>query len=170
MAPSRLETTLRAQAVHTWAEVLTLNETVPVDALIIHDSALPIVDQGWLSRAYQRGMVIAGFNIYAPELAELVGDACIAEDGFASEPYPGGFYVVVSRIILGEPDDRARIEAAKSGSCAAGPSEGVKGHASVTGGKSTFGLNSANELNLFAIVLVSHLDQISGARQEFEEQ
>lgn len=169
LGESRLRATLGAQAVHRWDEVQRLDESSPIDALIVHKSVLSQVDRGWATRAYQRGVVIAGFNIYAPELAELVGDHCIAKDSFASEPYAGGFYVIVSRIILGDPNDRARIEAAKSGSCAAGPSEGVKGHASATGGRSTFELNSANELNLFAAVLVSHLNQISGARQEFEK-
>jgi hypothetical protein len=93
VAPEKLEATLGVQPVNRWDDVVSLDAAQSIDALIIHDSVLSQVNRHWIASAYERGVVIAVFNVYAPELAELVDDNCITKDGFASEPYPGDFYV-----------------------------------------------------------------------------
>ncbi|MFQ5855728.1 MAG: hypothetical protein ACE5LU_08820 [Anaerolineae bacterium] len=164
IAPSRLEATLGAQTAHTWREVVSLDEPTPIEALVIHDSALSMVDRDWLASAYRRGVVIGAFDVYAPALADLLDDPCIAADGFAAEPYSSSFYVIVSRLILGQPDDVALIEA---GPCR-GPVAGVRHPAGGTGGRSTYTITNVSDYNIFARVLVGHIEGIQRASRNFE--
>lgn len=166
LAESRLRATLGAQAVHHWDEVQRLDKSSPIDALIVHASVLSQVDQEWAMRAYQRGLVIAGFNIYAPELAALVNDPCIATDGFASEPYPGSFFVIASHLILGQPEDVALIRSTLA--CSGGQVAGVQHWASDRRGRATDNLRNVDDYNLFARTLVSHIEGVREARRTFE--
>lgn len=88
------------------------NRQIPIDALILHNSGISLVDNTWLKNAYRQGVVIAAINVHAPRLAELLDTPAIAKDGFASEPYPGEFFVIVSRLTLGKPEDVARVQQA----------------------------------------------------------
>ncbi len=165
VAPSQLKATLGAQTAYSWSEVLALNNISSIDALIIHDSALPLVDRNWVSDAYRRGVVVAAFNVYAPQLAHLVNDPNVAKDGFASEPYPGLFYVSVFRLVLGQPDDVALIESAGS---FGEPVAGVQHPVRITGGRSTYAINNFSDYNIFARVLISDLEAVEQAKREFE--
>jgi hypothetical protein len=91
---------------------LVQNRQIPIDALILHNSGISLVDNTWLKNAYRQGVVIAAINVHAPRLAELLDTPAIAKDGFASEPYPGEFFVIVSRLTLGKPEDVARVQQA----------------------------------------------------------
>lgn len=166
LGDSQLKATLGAQAVHHWDEVQRLAESSPINALIVHKSALSQVDREWATRAYQRGMVIAGFNIYAPELAALVNDPCIATDGFASEPYPGPFFVIASHLILGQPEEVALIRSASA--CSGGPVAGVQHRASDRRGRSADNLRNVDDFNFFARTLVSHIEGIQESQRAFE--
>jgi hypothetical protein len=87
-------TLIGAQIASTWEQVQAIDSAEPIDALIIDASAQDMVERDWLADAYRRGVVVAAFNLYAPDLADLVADPCVAADGFASDPYPGDFFVV----------------------------------------------------------------------------
>jgi hypothetical protein len=58
--------------VNDWDTFLELEAEKPFDALIIHESALPFVDNAWTQDAYRRGVVMVVINIYYPELADLL--------------------------------------------------------------------------------------------------
>jgi len=68
ITPVRLEATLGAQPVHNWDDLVRRDASSPIDALIVHDSALPLIDSGWLTNAYQRGVVtrLLCFGISGP--------------------------------------------------------------------------------------------------------
>lgn len=169
LAPSRLEATLGARTAHTWNDVLAFNQSGAIDALIIHDSALSLVDRDWLAVAYRRGVVIAAFNLYAPTLAELVDDPCIAQDGWVSgaDPYPGQFYIIVSRLLLGHPDDINLIETSRAcGRPVAGITRPVSGRFQ----RSTYAIDNLNDYNIFARELVNHIKGIKAVKDKFEKQ
>lgn len=165
LAPSRLENTLGAHTVHTWSEVLAINRSGPIDALIIHDSSLSLIGREWLATAYRQGVVIAAFNLYAPTLAELVKDPCIARDGWVSgaDPYPGSFYIIVSRFIRGHPDDIHLIET--SGSCGRAVA-GIKHPVSGRFQRSTHAIGSLSDYNIFARILISHIEEIKEVKEK----
>ncbi len=169
LAPSRLEATLGARTVHTWGEVVTINRSGPVDALIIHDSSLSLVNQDWLAVAYRQGVVIAAFNLYAPALAELVKDPCIARDGWVSgtDPYPGLFYIIVSRLLRGHPDDINLIETSRS--CGR-PVAGIEHPVSGRFQRSTHAVGDLSDYYIFARVLVNHIGEIKEIKRKLEEQ
>jgi hypothetical protein len=164
MAPSRLEDAniLGVQVAHSWDKVLTLDRAAPVDALIIHNSAISLVDQDWVSNAYRQGIVIATFNIYAPELANLVEDPCIAKDNFASESYSVPFYVSIARLTMGQPEDVALIE--RDQTCGEEAVIGIQHPARVMRNRSTYELNSNSDYNIFKHDLASKFEQIKQAR------
>lgn len=164
LAPSRLATILGARTVHNWSEIPKLDQSAPIDALVIHNSALPEVDNIWLVDTYQRGMTVATFNVYAPELAELLNDPCIAADGFASEPYPDSFYVIASHLILGQPEDVARIREANL--CGEKQVPGIKNWVRERIDRSTDSLDKTDDDKRFAIVLVGHLRGIEEDKRD----
>jgi hypothetical protein len=166
IAPHELEAALGVETVHHWAEVVAWDSATSLEAIVIHDSALSTVDPTWLQAAYRRGLVIAIFNAYAPEIGELLGESCIANDGFASEAYPDQFFVVVSRVVIGSPPDVARIE--KDFACGEKQVEGVEGQALVSFGRSADTISDTSGRNAFARVLVNHIDSIEQARRDMQ--
>lgn len=166
MAPSRLEATLGARTVFKWDELLALDKSAPIDALVVHDSALPMVDRDWIVGAYGRGVVIGAFNVHGPEVAELLRDPCIATEGFASEPYPGAFWVIVSRLVVGQPEDVALIKAA-SDFCGKQEVVGVGNQAGEHFGRSQNSLLNVDDYNVFARILVDNIEDIRQLKQEF---
>lgn len=98
--PEFFETEIGAAIAHTWADVLAYNEQVPIQALIIHRSALPEVDQDWTAAAYENGTIIIGINISHWTMRELIGtdrmknpsfDGQIPGDSFKMYAVTGGF-------------------------------------------------------------------------------
>lgn len=130
MAPFNLQEKLGAQVVYTWEEVLAHAQAAPIGVLIIHDSALPLVDRVWIANAYRRGVVIAGFNLYGPQMANLVNDPYLTRDNFGIEPYPGSFYIATSFST-----DYTRRSS----------------------GRSTYELNNNNDFVFFAHAIANHL-------------
>lgn len=165
--PARLKEALTAQTVSTWDDVVTLDNASPLAALVVHDSAWPLVDGDWLAQAYRRGVVIAVFNIYAPELAATLGDPCLAQDGFASEPYPSDFYVIAYRLLLGEPDDVALIDAANL--CGGDSVAGVKHPTSSSRGGASNTLVDSTDTDAFVQILASKIEAVKEARLDFEQ-
>jgi hypothetical protein len=148
LSPSRLEAILGTHAVTSWEEVLSLDNVTPIDALIIHNSAISQVDSAWLSQAYRRGVVIAVFDVYASTLAEILDAPGITLDKFASEPYPGDFYIIVSQIEIGSLDN---------------------GQANSFSGRSTDEITDSDSLNRFAMSFVTHLDDIKQTREQSKQ-
>lgn len=166
-----LETTLGAQTVYTWSELRSLEASRSLDALIIHAAALPKAesqDQEWVANLYNDGVVVALFNAYAPDLADLVNDHCIAEDEFASEPYADDFYVLAYRLVLGQSDDLARVKEAYAESCGEEPAEGVEHRTRLSRGRATHAISNTSDFNIFANVLANKVEGIKQTKQEFQ--
>ena len=152
-SPSMLEQALGANITRSWNDVTSDNG---IDALVIHDSALPLVNQEQLAALYRQGVLISFMNLYAPEVAQLVDDPCIAKDGFASEEYSGEFYVMVYKSIKGQPEDIARYWATPD-SCGE-TIEGIDNPLSIRSGRATESMEGTDGFNIFANVLVSKLE------------
>jgi len=167
LAPHRLEETLGVETVYTRAVVrgLNTNGALP-EALLIHESALPVVDEAWLASIYRDGVVLVFFNVYAPELAHLLNDPCLIQRGFASEPYEGPFYVSVYRLALGEPQDVAALNAANA--CGGSSVDGVKDLASFSRGAASNSLDDFNTFDSFVHVLQTQIAGLKDAKLSFE--
>lgn len=165
MAPARLEAALGVETVYSGQEVLALDRMSPADALVLHASALTMLDPNWLSEAYWRGTVVGVFNVHARQLAELVKDLCVSRGGFASEPYPSDFYVAASHIVVGPPEDAALVKS--SGYCGEKEVLGVQGQVAELLARSADQLSGESGFNQFARALVNHLDAVKETRQEY---
>jgi hypothetical protein len=166
---AHLQMSLGARSVNTWEQVPLLNRITPIDAILIHNSALSGVDSNWLGPAYKSGVVVVIFNTYAPELASLIGDSCILENGWmdGTDPYPGEFYIMVSRLTLGQPEDIALIESQVP--CGGGPNRGVTGvkyPAEIYLGKSQNALVNQEDFDRFATNLVDELKSIDEMKND----
>lgn len=165
LAPSRLREVLGAHLATSWEEVIILNRERPVEALIIHKSAVPLLDSDWLAEAYRKGVVIATFNVDVPALENILQTSGIAEEGFVSEPYPSDFFIVVSRLALGKKEDVELVnDALDSGSKE--PIVPAEEYITYTWGKSQDQMIYEDSLNRFAMVLVSHLEDIRSMKKD----
>jgi hypothetical protein len=148
VAPSRLQTTLNTRTAATWDAFLQIEQAAGVDALIIHESALPTVDQAWVQTAYHRGVVLAGFNITGAQMATLVGDPCIAEGDFAAH-LPN--YIVVALHVSGDnPNEAERAMQHRFQDCAGErPLQDITGSVSIGGRRSQDTLAAEEDFNNF---------------------
>lgn len=165
MAPARLEAALGVETVYSGHEVVAQDQLAPVDALVIHASAITMLDSEWLSKTYWRGTVVGVFNVDALQLAEIVQDLCISRGEFASEPYPGDFYLAASHIVVGPPEDVALVKS--SGYCGEKQVQGVQGQLAELLARSTDQLLGESEFNQFARALVNQLDAVKETRQDY---
>jgi hypothetical protein len=106
---------------------------------------------------------VAVFDVSGAELAEVLEDTHISQDGFASESSSGSFYLIVSRLIMGQPDDIVLLE--KSDDWGK-PVPGIKGHLSYSFSRVKDSVT--NSLNPFAKDLVNAIEGIKEAKINFE--
>lgn len=76
VAPAKVHEDTGAIIANNWETLLNTEAQAPLDAVIIHKSALPFVDYDWVSSAYKNGVVISLIDIYFPELPEVMGFNC----------------------------------------------------------------------------------------------
>jgi hypothetical protein len=143
-----------------------------IDGVIIHHSAISTVDPEWLGGLYQSGVVVAFINTWAPEVARLTGDACIGAGGWmdGSDPYPGDFYIAVSRLVINEQGEVVRL--AGQLPCNRRPaSRDIEGEriAEIYGGGSQYMLDDENDLNRCAIKIAYEVDAIYEIKQEYQK-
>jgi hypothetical protein len=88
--------------VQGWGFVENLAPTTRIDTIIL-DSSIPTerLHAQWLTWAYDRGITIVALNRYTPDLAAAIDDPSIMRDNWVTgdDPYPGDFYIAVSRHI-----------------------------------------------------------------------
>ncbi len=153
VAPEKLERTIGSQSAYEWNEVVEMDEASPIDALVIHESALPFVDQQWVMAAYKRGVVIAGINIGGPEIANLVGNPSIANNDFAADTSLPMFTMVTMSVSGDNPEEVARVLESYSTGFGDETVADVQGRVSIGMGRSTDTLNSENGYNIFTLQL-----------------
>jgi hypothetical protein len=164
---SQLEANLGVLTAHNTKELLALDKAASLHAVIIHNSALSMIDKNWLINAYQSGVVIAMFNVNGPQLADLLNASCIANDGFATEAYSGPHYTIVSRLYLGSPGDVDRLKKAQD-FCGKKQVTGITSLASEQFARASGNIDNASDYDTFSHVLISYVQGIEEARQEFE--
>jgi|SRR5690606_31824777 len=158
VAPQKLEASLGSQTAQSWGEVVNKNTERPIDALIIHNSKLGEVDRNWVSEAYRRGVVIAGINLSGQQIADLVGNPCIARDSFAADT-SSPMFVMVSSSVSGEnPEDIGKVVSTITQSCGEATAEGVVGQVSVVQSRATDLLDTENGYNIFTRQLALYLE------------
>lgn len=162
-APALLKESLGADTVKKWRDVLAADQAQKIQALVIDKSALPDVNNADLKRFYRDGVIVAIFDIRANELVRLLDDPCLVQDGFGAEPYISPFFFVsVSHLIQGTPEEIALIRATKP---CGGMVEGVTGPtAGVTITKQTDNLLTENDYATFARVLTTQLQTMHNAK------
>jgi hypothetical protein len=113
LTPARLEQTLSVHTVSSVAEARQWDEIDPLDGLVIHNSALPMIDRDWLRQLYRRRTVIVVFNLETEGLAQLLGDPRIVENGQKYGRYSLPFFTVVQTASTGVPNEQGT----PAGSC-----------------------------------------------------
>lgn len=162
-APMLLKNALSAETVNNWHQVLDADQTRQIDALIIDKSALSEVNKQELQALYSRGAVVAMFDVPVSNIANLLDDPCLIEDNFGMEAYSGSsFFVSVSHLIQGSPEDIARIRSTKP---CGGFVEGVTSPgAGITLTKQTDNLLTDNDYNVFVQVLAAQMQTVRNAK------
>ncbi len=133
----RIQQELKTSRQESPAFLSSLESPDEIDALVI-DGSIPLkdLDLKWIEYAYDSGVVIVALDKYGPEVATLVGDPTVDDDNFAGNPYSTNFYVVVYRVVRGNPEDvKQAIENAEAGM--ENPFEGISGEVSIGGGNAT---------------------------------
>ncbi|UYN89780.1 MAG: hypothetical protein KIT08_00725 [Anaerolineales bacterium] len=151
LAPSRLRTALGVQAVSEWGDLMVLHASQPAEAVIIDGAAVAQVNAEDVARLYRECVVLAFFNLNAPEVAQLVDDPSVAHDGWmdGSEPYPSDFYIIVNRTASGS-----------FGDCSgATPSASSYPQGGVGKGRSQYFLANEADFDIFVGVLITQLAQ-----------
>jgi hypothetical protein len=158
-APDVLESTLGAQTVYTGNDSMFFNDASPLDAIIIHDSAMSLVDNKWLANIYRKGVIVVTFNIDGFELASVLQDECVGRNEFArSNSYRDvDFFAMVFFYISGPVEGIKQI---LSASHCDGPVLGIEGHVQVAFGKTEGAIANQSDYNTFAQVLVTNIKQL----------
>jgi hypothetical protein len=69
----RIAEYFHTQPLDSWEDVLLYDDLLAIEAMIIHSSALPFIDQEWTAEAYKRGVIFAAFDLPSQDFAEVVG-------------------------------------------------------------------------------------------------
>jgi len=80
MSLSESEIILVTRTAHLWNQVIELDRSNPIDALIIHESAVPHLDRAWLYHAHRQGVIVAAFDVPGTKPAEVLEDSRISQD------------------------------------------------------------------------------------------
>jgi hypothetical protein len=105
----------------TWEEAMSLDASAPLQAIVIHSSAVGSVDSEWVHAAYRRGVIVVGVDLFFPELSALTGDNCTLRHGIATNTantHSGDYFVLYYYHLQPVNEaDREAINAAKLQNC-----------------------------------------------------
>lgn len=136
-AQSELQRSTEAIVVEDHDELEKLEE---VDAIILDDSSITLIDQKWLTQQINNGAVIAFINTSVYEAAELMENPCLTNEKFEANE---SSYIIVSQHRYGvNAEEVERVWAAEMKSCSDddatdAPVRGIKAFVS-TGYSSVF--------------------------------
>lgn len=153
--------------VSTW-KAFSLLRHGSLQAVIIDVSALDNVNEAVIARLYQRGVVIASFNIPIEEFSGLVNDRALLNNGFASEPYPGSFFIMASQLTPGNlPTEVAPVSAAQQSDDAAEPHQEGSDYFVGYRGLAANVLDTREDVHAFSEVLLDKIQDIAETRLNF---
>jgi hypothetical protein len=155
-----LVATLNLRRLHTWKAVLDFEADSSIEVFLIDPAALPDVDPDWTMTAYQRGVVIGGFNILGAKMAALVGNPCLGRNGFADTT--PNYLLVQMHVTWAEGADTARLDPQPFERCVFGtPAPALDGATSVHFAQSADTFDSAALFDQFQAVLETCLGEPS---------
>jgi hypothetical protein len=97
-SPEYVSQALGAKTVFSWPEVMTEANESRLSALIIHRDAIEEVISDDLAYLYDQGIALVFFDVWSPEVGDLIQNRTIANDGWmngTAEPMAGDFYIIV---------------------------------------------------------------------------
>lgn len=152
---------INAQPVSTWEQLIEIGESDNIAALVIDESALDEVDWDAVAALYDIGVVIATINVPVEEMAVLINDPTLTDDGFAADPYPGSHFILANHLVL------SRFQEYRA--CAQTPIPNLASPVYSMGSRAQNTLDSDYDLMVFGIVLQDKIDDIAEMRQCFAE-
>lgn len=69
-----------AVLISSWDEFAQSNAEQPFQVVLLHQSMVGEIDLEWAREAYRSGVIIVGMNVEVAQLAEIVGDFCMAKE------------------------------------------------------------------------------------------
>jgi hypothetical protein len=110
VAPQRLEQDMGAIITSGWSRVESADAESPIELLIIHQSALPFIDQTWVRAAYGRGVVISFINVPLDQRLEVLGMTCY-EDQMSPPPMEtmGQFFTTYAFKVDADPEVQQEV-------------------------------------------------------------
>ncbi len=71
-SPDWIQEQLSVDVIHSWEKLLFYDDVLRIDSLIVHNSAVEMVDSDWLTDPYNRGLVLTAINMPATIFADLI--------------------------------------------------------------------------------------------------
>jgi len=161
-------TTSNIETFQSWNDVVERETQTGIDALVIDNEALALVDHDWLSEAYNRGIVISGINVEGKQLSDALGTRCsIMTDQLGVQ-----HYVVMAKAVAGEnPEEVLRVEQAIESTCGRNTVvEGIEGVVIYTMGSSSSNLISEKDYEEFIQTLEAHVQNARSTYDLYIEQ
>jgi hypothetical protein len=159
--------------VYSWQELMRAQTKQPLDILVLHDSALRMVDFEWMAAAYWSGMTISGINIRPTMLAHLFDDACLLYGQEMALPEEPPYFTMTTRLILSVQD---RTQTTKwfrrdwHRNCNYFWPPEVKEAATVGGFYAAGPMLEKESLEFFQFLLVENMDWRQAAIERFTEE
>ena len=166
----------RAEIAHSMADLQRLDAQNPLEAIILHRSALDVADPVWIEAMKRRGVVLATINITRSELAEFRDNDCarnvaLRASGGGFENEGSDYFYISSSLILAEnAADQALMETAIYEECQKPPFLQVQ-----TGGQTRFRsgfsqgqLASEADMDMFLQSINGKIIGMRSARRSFE--
>jgi|GEM_PF-5584144 len=97
----------KVSIVYSWKDLLATHARQRLDALVLHESALPMVDFEWVASAYWHGVTISTLGIGPAMIAHLYDNGCLPLGYTMPVPEEGVYYTTSTHLILSLQDQAA---------------------------------------------------------------
>ncbi|MFN8529139.1 MAG: hypothetical protein U0670_11040 [Anaerolineae bacterium] len=156
-----LESGFQTNFVSTWDDVIDPTGISGLNGLVLHASALDVIDEAWVAERYRAGLVIAGINIPVEELANLIDNPCLSNNEFAGEPYRTDFFISTYEVVIGDNlsesqqviDNQHRI-------CGSSTLSNISGAVSYASSRATSSLSSDEDYQVFVSIFKDHMSDV----------
>jgi hypothetical protein len=97
----------KISVVYTWQDLLKAAAAQPINALVLHESALSMVNFETIANAYWHGITIATLGIRPTMIAHLYDNACLSFGYEMPVPEEGVYFTISTHTILSFQDQAA---------------------------------------------------------------
>jgi hypothetical protein len=171
--PEKLFSQLKSHkidVVYSWNDLLAAHKRQPLDALVMHNSAIPMVDFEWVAQAYWEGMELSTIGIRPSMLAHLFDDGCLPYGFELPVPEEGTYFTISTHLILSLHDQGQVTKWFRRDwrrNCFAGYPDEVKKATDVSG---YYASGPLVDSNFFQEFMIEELNWAKEAREHFIEQ